>query len=65
MAYGDDVDDGVSADHPGLDGATHSDGAVDDGEGGTIDLASSDLPDFLTQDEPVAAGVALNGASAP
>jgi ParB family chromosome partitioning protein len=63
MAYGDDVDDGVSADDPGLDEAAPIE--VDDGEGGTIDLASTELPDFLTQDEPVAAGVALNGASAP
>jgi hypothetical protein len=63
MTYGDDVDDGDYADHPGLDDPAPIE--VDDGEAGTIDLASADLPDFLTQEEPVAAGVALNGASAP
>jgi hypothetical protein len=36
---------------------------VDDGEAGAIDSASTDLPSFLTDDEPVAA--ALNGASTP
>jgi hypothetical protein len=64
MAYGDDVDNGDAADHPDLvEGPIRINGDVDNGEGGAIDIASSDLPDFLTQDELVT-GVALNGASA-
>lgn len=57
MAYDGDVDDGDSADHPDADNA----GTID--RRAEIDIASSDLPSFLTEDEPVAA--ALNGASAP
>ena len=48
--------------HPGSDGADRIE-AAGDGEAAEIDAASSDLPDFLTEDEP--AGATLNGASAP
>ena len=58
MAY---VDDAASAD-PAVNGADIAIDA-DNGEGSEIHIASSDLPAFLTEDEPLAA--ALNGASAP
>ncbi|MGC2524290.1 MAG: hypothetical protein WA417_16910, partial [Stellaceae bacterium] len=57
MAFGDAA---ASAD-PGHDGADRI--AVDDEETGDADIASADLPAFLTEDE--ASGRALNGASAP
>jgi ParB family chromosome partitioning protein len=58
MAYADgDIQD------PELDGAARIDVDTDDGEHDAIDTASTDLPAFLIEDEPVAA--ALNGASAP
>jgi ParB family chromosome partitioning protein len=56
IAYGDAA---MSSD-PVHDGASLI--AVDDDEAGESDSASSDLPAFLTDDEP--AGPALNGASA-
>jgi ParB family chromosome partitioning protein len=61
MAFADDAPDGDAADHPELDGIGHGDLNADDGEAGEIDMASTDLPAFLTEDEPAA----LNGASAP
>jgi ParB family chromosome partitioning protein len=45
-----------------LDDVSRVDGDPQDSEGGQIDISSTDLPAFLTEDEPV--GVALNGASA-
>jgi hypothetical protein len=57
MAYG-DAD--ISED-PGHDGADRIE--VDDDEAGDADIASTDLPAFLTDDEHV--GAALNGATAP
>ena len=59
MAYGDDQ---ASAD-PQPDAAADIDD-VDNGalDADAIDIASTDLPAFLTDDEP--AGVALNGAAA-
>jgi ParB family chromosome partitioning protein len=47
---------------PELNGAHHA-AYVDTGDGREIDIASTDLPPFLTDDEPAA--VALNGAMAP
>jgi ParB family chromosome partitioning protein len=58
MAYADEAN-GNPADNPEHDGADPID--VDDGEPGEADLASTDLPAFLTDDEPAAA---LNGAAA-
>jgi ParB family chromosome partitioning protein len=55
----DDTTPGSSAD-PELDIARRID--VDDAEAGAIDIASTDLPRFLTEDDTAAA---LNGASAP
>jgi hypothetical protein len=60
MAYGDAADD-VSAGRP--DQHNGSARAGDDDEPADYESASTDLPAFLTDDEPVAA--ALNGASAP
>jgi ParB family chromosome partitioning protein len=57
MAYG----DAAVAEEPGRNGADHID--VDDGEAGDGDIASTDLPAFLTDDEH--AGSALNGATVP
>ena len=62
MAYADGDADGNS-EHPEINGIGHSDVDDDDGEAAEIDIASTDLPAFLTEDEPD--GVALNGASAP
>jgi ParB family chromosome partitioning protein len=62
MAYADGDADDASAD-PELDAADHIASDADDGEAGEIDISSTDLPAFLTEDEPV--GAALNGASAP
>ena len=59
MAYADG--DGATADPQSA--AAHIGGDPDDAEPAEIDIASADLPAFLTEDEPV--GVALNGASAP
>ena len=58
MAYGDAA---VTADHPTRDVADRL--ADDDDETRHADIASPDLPAFLTEDE--ASGHALNGASAP
>jgi ParB family transcriptional regulator, chromosome partitioning protein len=60
MAYADGDADGNSED-PELNGIDHSDVDADHGEAGEIDAASTDLPAFLTEDEPLA----LNGASGP
>ena len=62
MAYADGAAHGNPAD-PELDGAGHTNGHADDGAAAEIDITSTDLPAFLTEDEP--GGVALNGASAP
>jgi ParB family chromosome partitioning protein len=53
--------DADATDHPELDGDTRIDRDPAD-EASEIDIASTDLPAFLTEDEPA---VALNGASAP
>jgi ParB family chromosome partitioning protein len=54
----------AAADRPELEGHTLIVGdPEDEGEASEIDAASTDLPAFLTEDEPD--GVALNGASAP
>jgi hypothetical protein len=60
MAYSDDATDDAAAE-PGLDEVASSN--LDGGEVDDADLASTDLPAFLTDDEPTAA--ALNGAAAP
>jgi ParB family chromosome partitioning protein len=60
MAYSEDVTDDAAAE-PGLDEVASSN--LDGGEVDDADLASTDLPAFLTDDEPTAA--ALNGAAAP
>ena len=62
MAYGDGDTDATSG-NPELNGVGDIDADADDGEGGDTDTASTELPAFLTEDEPAA--VALNGASAP
>jgi hypothetical protein len=56
MAYADDAAAGDAAD-PRHDGAGRT-----DVEAGNEDIASTDLPAFLTDDRPD--GVALNGAAA-
>jgi ParB family chromosome partitioning protein len=61
MAFTDAPVSGSSEDHPGYDGADRTD--VDDGEAAERDIVATDLPAFLTDDEPVAA--ALNGGAAP
>jgi ParB family chromosome partitioning protein len=61
IAYGDSPVNGNAANDPALDVAAHVGGDADDGEGGAIDIALTDLPAFLTDDEPL--GAALNGAS--
>jgi ParB family chromosome partitioning protein len=50
MAYAGGAADGNSAD-PGLDGACQIDGEPSDTDAGETDIASSDLPAFLTEDE--------------
>jgi ParB family chromosome partitioning protein len=60
MAFADAAPDGDAADHPVLDDTRIEGDPEDEGEAGEIDAASTDLPAFLTEDEPVA----LNGASA-
>ena len=63
MAFGDGAADNPSVD-PKLNGADIAVGAdKDEDEDSEIDTASTELPAFLTDDEP--SGVALNGASAP
>jgi ParB family transcriptional regulator, chromosome partitioning protein len=60
MDFVDAASDGA-ADYHELEGDTRIEGdPEDEGEAGEIDAASTDLPAFLTEDEPVA----LNGASA-
>ncbi len=59
MAYVDGDDISAEAD-PELDGA-HRAADADTDDGPEIDIASSDLPPFLTDDET--AGIALNGAA--
>jgi ParB family transcriptional regulator, chromosome partitioning protein len=61
MDFVDAASDGA-ADYPELEGDPRIEGnPEDDGEAGAIGIASTDLPAFLTEDEPAA----LNGASAP
>jgi hypothetical protein len=61
MGFDDAAPDGDAApDHPELDGDARIDSDAAD-EIGEIEAPSTDLPAFLTEDEPVA----LNGASAP
>ena len=60
MAFTDAPVSGSSDDHPEHDSADRTD--VDDGEAAEPDIAATDLPPFLTDDEP--AGAALNGAAA-
>jgi ParB family chromosome partitioning protein len=60
IAYSHIAANGACAD-PDLHGVARID--VDTGEADDPDLASADLPAFLTEDEP--AGVSLNGAAAP
>jgi hypothetical protein len=61
MAYAGGAADGNSAD-PGLDGACRIDGEPSDTDAGETDIASSNLPAFLTEDERDP--LAFNGASA-
>jgi ParB family chromosome partitioning protein len=61
MAYGDGAADDASADHPDQHAGSARIG--DDDAPADNDSASTDLPAFLTEDEPLAA--ALNGAAAP
>ena len=62
MDFVDPASDGA-ADYPELEGDTRIErDPEDEGEAGEIDAASTDLPAFLTEDEP--AGVALNGVAA-
>jgi ParB family chromosome partitioning protein len=61
MAYADGCEISADAD-PELNGAHHA-ADTDTDDGREIDIASSDLPPFLTDDET--AGIALNGAAAP
>jgi ParB family transcriptional regulator, chromosome partitioning protein len=61
MAYGDAAVDGTEAD-PELNGASAIEVDTRDSETGDVDAASSDLPAFLTGDEP-AGHAGLNGAA--
>ncbi|HKM74423.1 MAG TPA: ParB N-terminal domain-containing protein [Stellaceae bacterium] len=61
MAYADGAANADSAE-PELDHAAHIDVDPDETEPAGIDIASTDLPAFLTEDEPP--GATLNGASA-
>ena len=58
MAYAD-----LDGDAEAEPDAARNDGNAGDGDTGEIDVASTDLPAFLTEDGPEAA--ALNGAAAP
>jgi hypothetical protein len=62
MAYAGAVVNNASGD-PQCDEAAPLAGDPDDGKPTEIDLAATELPVFLTEDEPGPA--ALNGASAP
>jgi hypothetical protein len=51
----DDAASDGAADYPEFEGDTRTEGdPEDEGEAGEIDAASTDLPAFLTEDEPVA-----------
>jgi hypothetical protein len=60
MAYADTAVNNAAAD-PQLNQAAPLTGDPDEAEPAKIDLAATELPAFLTEDEP--GGIALNGAS--
>ena len=60
MAHADGAANGDSA-HPEPNGVAHIDADPDDAERVDIDIATTELPAFLTEDEP--SGAALNGAA--